>query len=744
MSTLADTAAVDPARTIVRLAEGLSVQPQVYSGKTFYHLQWSAEEKYYRIGYEEYVFLSLLDGKTTFSEALALTTRVLSDDELPAALPVPTDEARASSLCESASEEEFTQQRAMELYRWLLQNGLASVCDEWSQRREAKATKAPSLLQRWNPLWLKIPLGSPDRLLRILHPIVGWIFSPLATIIGCLFIAAAMIRLRINWDDFQKASETVLAPDNWLWLLIAWVGLKVIHETAHGLTCIRYGGAVSKTGIILAVLAPLAWIDLSSSWKFSSRWHRIHTAAAGMYVEFLIAGAAVFAFGSVDNQVATHLLFNVIFMASVTTLLFNANPLMKFDGYFILSDITQIPNLAQEAQTAVSNLLKRAFFGIRSTQPSIHGRSVLFLLTYGVLAAIWKVLICASLLLAASVLFEGAGIALAAFAVVGWFGIPALKHANTLQVMSQQTPLRVFRAAVMAICLISTAGYGVLTLPAPFPAVAPGVVSLPEGNAVRVSVDGFVEEIFIQPGQTVHAGDPLFRIANDEITNTYEDLRLQILQESTRQQIAMNDRDPAEAALSRKKIDFLEERFQQTKQRYDRLIVKAKATGVVLGDHIPDLHDRHVKEGEVVCLIDSNDPREFRMSVDQFDHPLAEGVVGQSIPVRLGTRQRLQGLVKRVIPRASRRLKFPALAAHAGGPLPVKPTDDDQSEDDLQLLDQRFEAVIVLDAPRQQRLPLGERGYAVLGHSDRTVASWAYHSARTWIASTLDAATAVQ
>lgn len=755
MSTIADTAAVDPARTIARLTEGLSVQPQIYDGKTFYHLQWASEDKNFRIGYEEYVFVSLLDGKTTFSEALALTTRALSSEADDLMLDVEicdgpnTGSGAFKNGCDdydgsTNAGDEFTQQRAMELYRWLLQNGLATVCDEWSDRRENKATKTASLLQRCNPLWLKIPFGNPSRILQSLQPVVGWIFSPWATLFSCLFIIAAILRLWFQWSEFQAASETVLAPDNWLWLLVAWVGLKFVHETAHGLACLRYGGTVSKTGIILAVFAPLAWIDLSSSWKFSSRWQRIHTAAAGMYVEFLLAAAAIFAFESAGSQVVAHLLFNIIFMASVTTLLFNANPLMKFDGYFILSDLMQIPNLAQEAQSTVRNLLKHIFFGLRSTQSSYQGRKMCWLVIYGVLAAVWKVLICASLLLAASVLFHGAGIALVVFAVAAWFGIPAIKQAKNLRRMWQQVPLRVVRASTLAGCLFGSVGYGIWNLPAPFPAVSPGVVSLPEGNTVRVTESGFVDEIFIQPGQSVAADDPLFRLANDEVTNTYQDLQIQIQQESLRHQIAMGEKDPGEAALSRKQLDFLSDRFLQAKKRYDNLVVKAKAAGVVLGAHIPEMQDRHVKEGEVICLIYSGGTREFRISVDQFDYSLAEEIVGNAVPVRLGTRSIMQGKVTRVIPRASRRLKFPSLAAHAGGPLAVKPVSDDESDEDLQLIDQRFEAVILLEKNNQANLLIGERGYAILGQSDRTVASWAYHSARSWVASTLEAATAIQ
>ena len=757
MPTIADTAAVDPARTIVRLAEGLCVEPQRYGDKTFYHLQWSTEDRYFRIGYEEYVFVSLLDGQTNFAEALALTTRALSNEDedftVDADFIVDADRFDEDirpprngqhAVASNSVGDEFTQQRAMELYQWLLQNGLATVCDEWSDRREQKSTQKASLLQKFNPLWLKIPVGNPSRILHGLQPVFGWIFSPLATVFGCLMIAFAIFQLWFRWSDFQAASETVLAPDNWLWLFVAWVGLKVVHETAHGLACLRYGGTVTKTGIIFAVFAPLAWIDLSSSWKFSSRWQRIHTAAAGMYVEFLLAAAAVFVFESAGNPVVSHLLFNVIFMASVTTLLFNANPLMKFDGYFILSDLMQIPNLAQEAQTVVCNLLKRISFGLTGVGSMYHGRTHFWLVVYGVMAAIWKVLICASLLLAASVLFHGAGIGLVIFAVAAWFGIPAIKQAKQLFRIWQQTPLRVFRAATLASCFLGGLSYAIWNLPAPFPAVSPGIVSLPEGNTVRVTESGFVSQVFVQPGQSVTAGTALFLLKNADVTNTFEDLQLQMQQETLRYQIAMNEKDPGEAALFRKQLDFLNDRLQQAKQRLAQLTVRAKAGGVVLGDHIPELQNRYLEEGQVVCLIDSGQARQFRMSVHQFDYSLAENIVGQTVPVRLGTRGVFQGQVTRVIPRASRRLKFPSLAAHAGGPLAVQPVSDDRSDEDLQLIEQRFEAVVLLDELGEQQLPIGERGYAILGQSDRTVASWAYHSARTWVASTLDAATAVK
>ena len=133
-----------------------------------------------------------------------------------------------------------------------------------------------------------------------------------------------------DWDRFTASAEGVLAPSNWFWLAAAWLMLKVVHEVSHGLACKKYGGSVRETGMVLILFVPIFYVDVTSSWRFRSKWHRIHTAAAGMYAELGAAALALLVWSRVDAGVLNHLLYNIVLMAGLMTLLFNANPLMRF------------------------------------------------------------------------------------------------------------------------------------------------------------------------------------------------------------------------------------------------------------------------------------------------------------------------------------------------------------------------------------------------------------------------------
>jgi len=290
----------------------------------------------------------------------------------------------------------LNQFQAMTVYSWWLDNGLASFSDADAAASGAtSAVRSSSSSDRWwkklNPLWLKVPLGRPEGLLKALQPAFGWIFSPPTFVLWSILVIAAMIVMSNNWSGFWSDSANVIAQENWVWLLAAWIGLKCVHETAHGLICLRYGGNIRETGFVLAVFTPLAYVDASSSWAFRLRWHRIHTAAAGIYVELLISSVAMLVWSRSDSALIRHVLQNVIIMASVSTLVFNLNPLMKFDGYYILSDLLQIPNLMTQSTQTVQDIARRLIFCESSSAPTTIGRERIVLMTFGVLATIWRI-----------------------------------------------------------------------------------------------------------------------------------------------------------------------------------------------------------------------------------------------------------------------------------------------------------------------------------------------------------------
>ena len=395
---------------------------------------------------------------------------------------------------------------------------------------------------------MKIPLLNPNRMLDRLLPVLGWTQSPFGMGLGLVVMFAAAIALAANFNQWQLTGAGIWDRDNWLWLGVTWVALKVIHELAHALACKRYGGAVHETGLIFILFAPMAYVDVTSSWKFRSRRERIHVAAAGMWVELLVAAIAVLVWSRTSSEVLAHHLLNIFTMAGVTTLLFNANPLMRFDGYFILSDLLEIPNLYGSGAQAVSGMTRRLLLGHPMPKCPESGwrKGVVFL--YGPAAFCWRMLICISLMVGASVLFHGFGVLLTGLAVLLWFGRPALAGLKRLRSEWQINRFSVVRA--MSLLLVVGGGLAFLLLGVPCPGrlTAPGVVEYTDRAVIRPASAGFVRDVLVESGQWVEADALLLRLENDEITTELADLTLAIEQSEHRRLQFLDKREVGRGA----------------------------------------------------------------------------------------------------------------------------------------------------------------------------------------------------
>jgi putative peptide zinc metalloprotease protein len=447
--TRRDDSTRDLLRSRLTLREDVRFWPERYGERIWYHIEHREAGRFFRVGLAEYTFMSLLDGETSLGEAVSLTACALGPDAL-------------------------TEQQATTIALWLLDSNLASATDAPAKSSEANASRR--LTEKLNPFWIKLPIGNPDRLLDALSPWLGWIHAgPTVVISFCLWMAAAVFLVG-HWDSFSAASTSIFAPANWLYLTATWIGLKVVHELSHALACKRHGGSVRETGLIFILPAPMAFVDVTSSIRFRSKWQRIQVSAGGMYVELTLAAIAILLWGQIDSPVLKHVLHNIVIMASLSTILFNANPLMRFDGYYILSDLLQIPNLYQRGSDFLKRLGKGLVLGIPQPAVKERGLRAHFVRVYGVAAFCWRMLICAGLLIAASAMFEGLGILLALAGIVAWFGKPAWKMLRLLADLRQLNPRMFFRTATM-----STLAAGLLAgvfffTPWPGGRVAPGYV----------------------------------------------------------------------------------------------------------------------------------------------------------------------------------------------------------------------------------------------------------------------------
>ena len=410
MEVQKDYAIRELGRLELRLRHDLVFTPHRTGTDAYYVVEDPVNSKFHRIGLAEYTFISLLDGHTSINDVLSMVAQVSPERAI--------SENEAASIC-----------------KWLVESGLAHTTES-SQANQllAKAqTKERSVaVQRWNPIVFRLPLFRPNRFFEKLLPALGWMHCRAAMAAGCLLTLIALYQVAASWDRFVVSSRGIFTPTNWLWLFLSWLALKFIHETSHGLVCKRYGGAVREAGVMFILFVPLAYVDVTDSWRFRSKWQRIQTAAAGMYCEMLVAAIACFIWNATDEGTLNNVCHNVMVMASFMTVLVNANPLMRFDGYYICSDLFEIPNLYSSGQQYLSYWAQKYLLGVPVSRPSWSRSRARLITMYGVAALGWRVIFCAGLIIAAATLFHGAGIVLAVLAVVLWAGLPAVRFAKYL------------------------------------------------------------------------------------------------------------------------------------------------------------------------------------------------------------------------------------------------------------------------------------------------------------------------
>lgn len=692
------------------LRANLIFTPQRYGDEVYYHVEHPDRNRFFRIGLAEYTFISLLDGDTSVAQAASLAARALGANA-------------------------FTQTEAVSICSWLLENDLAATDSTTDPTRDRpEADRRFGRPRSWNPFWMRVPLANPGRLLDALVPVVGWMHTAGFAVVVLIACTAAVVALAGDWNRFETASTGVFAPDNWLWLGLSWLGLKFVHELSHAVACRKRGGAVNEMGVIFILLAPLAYVDATSSWRFRSRWERIHVAAAGMYVELLIAAAAALWWTQTDSPLVAQILHAVVVAASVSTLVFNANPLMRFDGYYILSDLAGVPNLYAAGQEFMRKAALRLFFGTRQPPVEWRGRKGVFVRVYGIAAFAWRILVTATLLIGASVLFHGLGVVLAATAAVMWFGRPAWSLVRTLRRKLDGDPSTVVRAAAVTATLAGLAYVAFAFVPWPFARRAPGVVEFVPSAVVRAEAPGFVREILVRDGQIVEQGELLAVVSNRKVQIEERDLELAVEQSTAKRRIHIDRRENALAQVEAENGRALEKQIAEARRRVEKLTILAPISGRVTARDLARRRKTWLKEGDVLLEIGGVEGKELRVAIAQSDVDAFRSSLGRPAAVRLLSGAVFEGRILRLNPRATKTPYDAGLVSPNGGPLTVRQSTapDGDSEPTYELLEPHFEAFVSIPHEVQTGAIPGVLGTASTGGFREPVGKALYRIVSGW------------
>ena len=253
---------------------------------------------------------------------------------------------------------------------------------------------------RWlSLLFIKIPLVNPDSFLVRTLPLVRWLFSWVGLVAVVAVVGWGVKTGVENWSSLWQQGQSVLAPGNLAWLYLAMIGLKLLHEMGHAYACRHFGGPVPTLGVMLLMFSPLPFVDATSAWSFRERWQRVVVGAAGMIVEVFLAALAMVVWAATGPGVVNAVAYNLIFIASVSTLLANANPLLRFDGYYILCDLIDLPNLNQRAARLWRHWTERyGLAGGNRSARSSRGAKAGWLGVYGAASFVYRIVLFAGIL----------------------------------------------------------------------------------------------------------------------------------------------------------------------------------------------------------------------------------------------------------------------------------------------------------------------------------------------------------
>lgn len=692
----------DLGTVVLSLRDDLIFSPRSISGESCYVLEDPVNSKFYSIGIAEYSFLSCLDGNTTVANALSLIARTQPNRALT--------EHEVAAVC-----------------RWLIENDLASTAASRTDGGLAKPadTEHAARWQKWHPLYTKIPLCFPDRLFDKLTPWMRGLFSVPAFVVALVLALVATFNVCVQWDRFFAATACVLSPSRWTLLALCWLCLKILHEISHGVVCKKYRGSVHEAGAIFVLLAPLAYVDVTSSWRFRSKWQRIFTAAAGMYFEIIIASIAALVWARTAPGILNDICFNVVFMAGIATLVFNANPLMRFDGYYILADLIDIPNLYTDGQSFARDLCRRHLLGM-SGKPSTGSPSRdMFILCYGIASFCWRQFITLGLILVAATMFDGAGIIIAAVAAVMWIVVPVTQFGMNACFGTEWDSARRIRCALVVVPIVLMLSYAANTIPWPGIIRAPAIVDYSPLSIVRAGSSGFVRHIYVSSGRSVEKGQLVAKLENDELTSELHDLALSILQSKLRARGFEQREELAAYQAESKQLDSLEIKHREKQREVAQLSIVAPCSGRVILRNAKSLLGTYATVGTEIVSIGHENRKELRIAIRQDDVQAFRGSLGADIDVRLPGIGRLKCELVRLNPRASVEPSHPSLCASFGGPLNVRErprSETNGTEHTFELLSPRFRGIVGLSETESSQLRVGQRGVAWLANGNESIA----------------------
>lgn len=687
-----------------RLRSHIRLYRHIYRDRNWYVLQDPSSSRQHRFNRSAYAIIGLMDGEKTVQEIWNTAASTLGDET-----PTQDEIIRLLGQLHTAD---------------ALQSDIPPDTLELFERQEKQRGKWKQRLT--NPFALRFPLFDPDRFLVkwmiLAKPFVG----RAALLLWLLVVSSAIIMAAVNWPELTRnMADRVLKPENLLLLWLVYPIVKLLHELGHAFATRIWGGEVHEMGIMLLVFTPIPYVEASASAAFPDKHKRMGVAAAGMAVELFVASLALFLWLNVESGRVSAIAYNIMLVGGISTLLFNGNPLLRFDGYYVLTDWVEIPNLAQRSTRYLGYLLQRYIFGIEDTVSPVTalGERAWFI-GYGITAFCYRLFILAMLALFVSSKFFIVGILIALWAISSQIVFPAVKNSYGFYNSSGGRRKRT-RFIVTSLAITVVAAILFFAVPAPLRTQVEGVVSVPEYSRVRTGTDCFITEVLAQNDTIVQKGAPLIRCEDP-----FLEAEVRVLEANLEESQARYNAEPLQSRVQREilkeEINSVKADLSRALERKQELTVRSPNQGLFILPNGHNLPGRFAEQGALLGYIMGAAESTVVVVVSQSDIALVRERT-RGVKLRLAGRLNnpFTASINREIPAASDHLPSPVLGTAGGGSIPVNPVDPKG----LQTLTKTFQFEINLPL-EEESTRIGERVYVLFDHGYEPLALQWYRSLR--------------
>jgi putative peptide zinc metalloprotease protein len=649
-----------------KLRSSAQISRQYYRGERWYVVRDPAGNQYHRLSDAAYRFVGLLDGTRTVAEAWDLVGGQLADDS-----PTQPEVIQILSQLYAANlmEADITPDATVLL------------------RRHKQLMKRQLQGRLMNILFPRIPIWDPDRFLKRWMPVAQVFLSKAGIVLWLLVVIAGIAKVAPMMTELKQAAANSIDPSNWMLLWVTFALIKFWHELGHAMMCRRFGGEVHEMGIMFLVFIPTPYVDASTAWAFPSRWQRMAVGAAGMIFELFLASILAFVWAATADHTLVHqLCFNAMLVASVTTVIFNANPLLRYDGYYMLSDFLEIPNLQQKSQEYLLGLIKRHIFRIKPRQPLPPPLQRIWLFVYGLASTAYRVFVGVMIIMVVAFKVPVLGILMAMGGVMTWIAMPVMKLTRYLS-LDPELHRKRGRATAFALAVAAAAVVAVGVLRFPVHYRAEGVTEAEAQAVLHAGMPGFVTDIRVKDGDYVKAGAVLVVLKDDDLELAAKTEVTEIEETVLKIRSSKVD-DPNQEESFKVAKQAHEAKLKDAREKLDMLIIKAPMDGMVVAPKLKYLNGKFVPRGAELLSVQSMDNLLIRVLLEQKDaqlwamtdqkqlmHPDKAKAEAEIRMAGAITNEPLKSRDIELIPAAQRDLPHPSLGTAGGGEVQTNPKD---------------------------------------------------------------------